>query len=63
MHQNEEIRKTLIYGNLCFIHSLDKKTIQNGILSNGITLDFIQKLLLLYYTQVLKAMLKMHINA
>ena len=51
------------YGNSYFIKILDKKIIQNGILSTGGHLNLIQKLLLLCLAQVLKAMLKMQINA
>ena len=46
-----------------FIKILEKKIIQKGILSTGWHLNLIKKLLLLCLTQVLKAMLKMHINA
>ena len=61
MHQNDEIRPLLIWTSY-FINILDKKIIQNGILSTGWHLNLFQKLLLCL-TQVLKAILKMHINA
>ena len=64
MHRNEAIRKLLTWKlSLYFIHILDKKIIQNGILSTEWHLISLKKLLLLCLTQILKAMLKMHINA
>ena len=42
---------------------LDETTIRNGILFTGDTCFFFQKRLLLGLTQVLKAMLKIHIYA
>ena len=54
--------KSYWFLNSYLIHILDEKTIQNGTF-HWVTFHLIQKHLLLYLTQILKAMLKMHINS